>query len=98
MKLGLGLERLEFEDETTADIFDALWPLTAGHRIRKRRHAVPEGELNWEVDQFLDRDLVLAEVEIASAETPVTVPDWLAPHVVREVTGEPAYQNSALAR
>lgn len=98
VKLGLGLERLEFEDETTADIFDALWPLTAGHRIRKRRHAVPEGELIWEVDQFLDRDLVLAEVEIPSAETPVTVPDWLAPHVVREVTGEPAYQNSALAR
>ena len=97
VKLGLGLERLEFEDETTSDTFDALWPLTVGHRIRKRRHAVPEGELVWEVDQFLDRDLVLAEVEIPSAETPVTVPEWLAPHVVREVTGEPAYQNSALA-
>jgi len=98
VKLGLGLERLEFEDETTAEIFDALWPLTAGHRIRKRRHVVPSGNLAWEIDEFQDRDLVLAEVELPSAEMPVTVPDWLAPQVVREVTGEVAYQNSALAR
>jgi CHAD domain-containing protein/CYTH domain-containing protein len=98
MKLGMGLERLEFEDETTAEIFDAMWPLTAGHRLRKRRHVVPEGELAWEIDQFLDRELVLAELEIPSAETPVTVPDWLAPYVVREVTGELEYLNSTLAR
>jgi len=98
MKLGLGLERLEFEDETTAEIFDALWPLTAGHRLRKRRHMVPEGALAWEVDQFLDRELVLAEIELPSAETPVTVPEWLAPYLVREVTGELEYLNSTLAR
>ena len=98
VKLGLGLERLEFEDETTAEIFDALWPLTTGHRIRKRRHVVPAGDLAWEIDQFLDRELVLAEIELPSAETPVTVPEWLAPCVVREVTGEPAYLNSTLAR
>ena len=98
VKLGLGVERLEFEDETTAEIFDALWPLTAGHRIRKRRHVVPNGVLAWEIDEFLDRDLVLAEVELPSAEAPVAVPEWLAPQVVREVTGEPAYLNSTLAR
>jgi CHAD domain-containing protein/CYTH domain-containing protein len=98
VKLGLGLERLEFEDRTTADVFDALWPLTSGHRIRKRRHVVPDGELTWEIDQFLDRDLVLAEVELPSAETPVTVPKWLAPQMDREVTGEPGYQNSVLAK
>ena len=55
-----------------------MWPLTLGRRLRKRRHAVPEGGLTWEIDQFLDRDLVLAEVELPSAETPVTVPKWLA--------------------
>ncbi len=98
VKLGLGLSRLEFEDETTAGIFGALWPLTVGRRIRKRRHAVPQDGMVWEVDQFLDRELVLAEIELPAAGTPVTVPEWLAPHVVREVTGEPGYQNSVLAR
>jgi CYTH domain-containing protein len=51
----------------------------------------------WEVDQFLDRELVLAEVELASADALVTVPAWLAVQVVREVTGEAGYQNSVLA-
>jgi CHAD domain-containing protein/CYTH domain-containing protein len=97
VKLGLGLSRLEFEDETTAEIFAALWPLTVGRRIRKRRHAVPQDGMVWEVDQFLDRELVLAEVELASADALVTVPAWLAVQVVREVTGEAGYQNSVLA-
>ena len=52
----------------------------------------------WEIDQFLDRDLVLAEVELPSAATEVTVPPWLAPVVRREVTDEPAYGNAELSR
>ena len=98
VKLGTGLARQEFEDETTSEAFDAMWPLTEGRRVRKRRHVIPEGELHWEIDQFLDRDLVLAEVEIPTADTVVTFPDWLTPVLEREVTGEVAYLNSTLAR
>jgi len=52
----------------------------------------------WEVDEFTDRDLWLAEVELPSADHEAKPPDWLAPHIVREVTNEPEYLNINLAR
>jgi CYTH domain-containing protein len=65
--------------------------------VRKRRYRIPAGDLTWEIDQFLDRDLVLAEVELAAVDTPVVPPDWLQPYLVREVTGEAEYENRQLA-
>ncbi|MDH3496760.1 MAG: CHAD domain-containing protein [Gemmatimonadota bacterium] len=98
VKFGAGVERIEIEEETTADLFAALWPHTVGCRVRKRRHRVADGSLTWEVDVFADRELVLAEVELPHPETTVEPPAWLEPFVVREVTGEPAYVNLNLAR
>lgn len=98
VKLGQGVQRIEVEDETTADVHAVLWPLTKGCRIRKRRYLVPEGSRTWEVDQFLDRDLVLAEIEMESADEEVCIPAWLQPFVVREVTDDPAFVNLSLAR
>lgn len=98
LKNGFGLVREEIEEETTARVFDAMWPLTEGRRVRKRRYLVPEGSLLWEVDEFLDQDLVLAEVELPSPEIIPPIPDWLRPVLVAEVTGDRAYANSILAR
>jgi len=98
VKLGAGVARIEVEEETTRELFDVLWPATRARRVRKRRYAVPEGELTWEVDEFTDRTLVLAEVELPAADTPVVFPPWLAAYVVKEVTDDPAYLNSALAK
>ncbi|HEX6106168.1 MAG TPA: CHAD domain-containing protein [Gemmatimonadales bacterium] len=98
VKSGTGLSRLELEEETTRELFDRVWPLTEGRRVVKRRYRVPDGDLTWEIDQFLDRDLVLAEVELPSPETQVEPPGWLRPYVVRDVTGEPEYTNLRLAR
>jgi CYTH domain-containing protein len=100
VKLGAGVRRIEVEEATTRELFDALWPLTAGRRVRKRRHLVPDGDLTWEIDDFADRDLVLAEVEFpaSGAQTRVAIPNWLAPYVVRDVTDEPEYVNARLAR
>jgi CYTH domain-containing protein len=98
IKMGSGVVRTELEDETTCEIHQAMWPLTEGRRLTKRRHNVPAGSLTWEVDEFTDRDLVLAEIELPAADTKVEYPAWLAPYVVREVTGEPEYLNSVLAR
>ena len=53
--------------------------------------------MTWEIDEFPDRNLVMAEVELPSPSTEVTAPDWLRPHVVREVTDDPAYTNYRLA-
>ncbi|MDF1503892.1 hypothetical protein, partial [Roseisolibacter sp. H3M3-2] len=98
VKLGSGVARVEVEEETTPALFAVLWPTTRERRIRKRRFAVPDGALTWEVDQFAGRDLVLAEVELPTADAAVVVPAWLAPYVVREVTDDPAYVNANLAQ
>ncbi len=97
VKLGNGLSRLEIEEETTEAVFEHLWSLTEGRRVRKRRYYVPDGSVLWEIDEFVDRDLVLAEVELASPETAVEVPPWLAEVLVRDVTGEAEFLNVNLA-
>lgn len=98
IKLGRGITRTEVEEETTRQIFLRLWSLTRGRRVRKRRYVVPTGDLVWEIDRFRRIPLILAEVELASEDTEVVFPPWLAPHVVREVTGEDSFVNINLAR
>ena len=98
IKLGPPGERIEVEEPTVPELFAALWPLTVHARIRKRRHIVRDGALRWEVDVFLDRDLVLAEVELENIAQSVVIPSWLNSFIVREVTHEPAYLNSVMAQ
>jgi len=98
VKSGQGLRRTEIEEATTPELFAALWPLTEGCRVVKRRYLVPEGALTWEIDEFLDRPLALAEIELPTEDTRVAIPAWLAEYVVRDVTGEPEYLNRTLAR
>jgi len=98
VKLGAGLVRTEVEEECTRDLFDALWPLTEGRRVRKRRHVVEDGSWRWELDEFTDRALVLAEIELPSADLTSESPAWLLSVMEREVTDDPAYVNANLAR
>lgn len=98
VKSGRGIARLEIEEACDAALFDALWPLTAGRRVEKRRNVVEDGAVSWEVDVFMDRDLVLAEVELGAPDAAVLLPEWLSAYVVREVTDEAAFVNANLAR
>jgi len=98
VKVGSGLVRTELEEETSAEVFKTMWPLTKGKRLSKRRHRVPQGHFTWEIDEFTDRELVLAEIELPSAETAIEIPDWLEPCVEREVTGDATYLNWTLAK
>jgi CYTH domain-containing protein len=97
VKEGSGLTRLEVEETVTPGMFAQFWPLTEGRRLRKRRYRIADGNLTWEIDQFLDRDLVLAEVELPGTPTEVPIPDWLGPYLDREVTADQAYSNLHLA-
>ncbi|MHC4776119.1 MAG: hypothetical protein ACYTBR_12770 [Planctomycetota bacterium] len=87
------------EDERTISEqeFRKHWPRTAGRRLTKTRYRIEQDGLVWEIDRYDGLDLVLAEVELPSADTEITVPDWLQPHVVREVTDEPQFQNYEIA-
>jgi CYTH domain-containing protein len=97
VKLGTGLQRVEIEEETTEQVFEQMWPLTAGRRIDKIRYEVEDGGYLWIIDQFLDRDLVLAEVELPALGLIPAIPEWLAPYLVRDVTSDPRYVNVNLA-
>jgi CYTH domain-containing protein len=98
VKLGSGVERIELEEEADEPVFQHLWLLTEGRRLRKRRYVVANGDDMWEIDEFLDRPLVLAELELEQADAKVKIPDWLKPVLVREVTEEKEYTNHSLAR
>jgi len=97
LKTGAGLVRTEIEEEIPAALFERMWPLTEGRRLRKRRYSIPDGAHTWEVDEFLDRELVLAEIELRGVKDEVPIPDWLGAVLVREVTDEKAYTNASLA-
>jgi len=98
IKVGSGLERMEIEEETSDEQARAIWRLTRGNRLRKRRYSIRESDdLVWEVDRFLDRHLVLAEIELPTADTEFEIPRWLEKVLVREVTEEPEYSNAQLA-
>ena len=98
IKLGSGLVRTEVQEEIEPELFERLWPLTEGRRLTKNRYRFAAGGLVWEVDGFTDRDLWLAEVELASADQTSRPPDWLEPLIVLEVTDDPDYLNVNLAR
>lgn len=97
MKTGSGRVRQEREGSITPEEFARDWPSTLGRRIRKIRRCVEDGALLWEIDEFLDFQLVMAEVELPSVEHPVSVPKWLAAEVIREVSDDSRYHNYALA-
>lgn len=62
--------------------------------IDKHRHVERHGGLTWEIDVFHgDNDgLVLAEVELPSSDTLLTLPAWAG----EEVSSDPRYFNSNL--
>ncbi len=96
-KRGEGLSREEAEIEISAEQFHALWPLTEGRRLRKRRHTLPYEGHEIEVDLYqghLD-GLLVAEVEFDSEQEAgdFDPPGWFG----EEVTGDDAYMNRTLA-
>ena len=98
LKRGLGLVREEVERRIDAATFEREWPRTEGMRLRKVRTRITEGDRVWEIDRFLDLPVALAECELPAVDAPLTIPPWLAAYIEREVTEEPAFRNSALAR
>jgi adenylate cyclase len=91
----LGHTRQEFDYAIPASDARALLALCVGGLVDKRRHYVKhEGHL-WEVDEFLgdNAGLVVAEIELSSADESFARPDWIG----AEVTDEPRYYNLALA-
>ncbi len=92
----VGIVRNEFEYEIPhADAVELL-KIAAPFVLSKTRCKVEHAGHIWEVDFFEGRHegLILAEVELESAEEKVELPDW----ILAEVSGDPRYYNSHLAQ
>ena len=89
-----GASRAEFEYEIPAGDAELLLGLCAGPVIEKTRHRIDHVGHTWEIDVFhgANEGLVVAEVEIASPDTPVELPAWAGD----EVTSDPRYFNANL--
>lgn len=90
-------------DEAEERIGEAEWAAALARAdpqrrpIRKTRHVVAHGEQTLEIDVFEEpAGLTVIEVELASEDEAVELPDWLGEW--REVTGDPRYLNWSLAR
>ena len=96
-KVGRGSHREEREIKLTPKQFAALWPGTAGRRLRKVRYEVSWDKVMIEVDIYRGRHtgLVVAEVEFPDRAScrKFKPPSWFG----REVTGEKPYSNVRLA-
>lgn len=92
---GRGLVRTEYEYAIPVADARELLTLCTPHILIKRRHLVPVADLTWELDVFEGRHagLVLAEIELDSADRPIDLPAWVG----KEVTGDPRYYNAVLA-
>ena len=91
----LGHTRQEFDYPLPVADARALLALCVGGVIDKRRHYVEHAGHLWEVDEFLgdNAGLVVAEIELESADESFARPDWAG----REVTDSARYYNLALA-
>jgi CYTH domain-containing protein/CHAD domain-containing protein len=97
-KTGSGEVREEAEVPIELHAFEALWPLTAGRRVRKVRHYVPlDEDRRAEIDVYAGEleGLRTAEVEFGSREEAdrFEPPPWLG----EELTGDRRYANRSLA-
>ena len=90
-----GLSRFEFEREIPLGITERLLNRCSGV-VDKVRHLVEYGGHTFEVDEFKgdNEGLIVAEVELESANENVVLPPWIGD----EVTGERCFYNSLLVK
>jgi CYTH domain-containing protein len=95
--LTVGVSRLEFEYEIPlADAVHMLDALCERPLVEKTRYRIPVNGHTWEIDEFHGENegLVVAEIELASADDTFDRPDWLG----QEVSNDPRYFNANLIR
>ncbi|MBO1924940.1 CYTH domain-containing protein [Thiomicrorhabdus sp. 6S3-12] len=94
--LEIGLSRDEYEYSIPMeDAEKMLKTLAVGPVIEKMRYLVNYGSHTWEIDEFYgdNSGLIVAEVEMASENDEIAMPEWAG----KEVTHEARYYNISLS-
>ncbi|WP_127845243.1 CYTH domain-containing protein [Psychroflexus aestuariivivens] len=91
-----GTSRFEWEQEIPVEEAKSLLKLCEPGIIEKTRFLVKKGKHIFEIDEFYGENegLIVAEVELNSADEKFQKPNWLG----TEVTGNPKYYNSVLSK
>jgi len=92
-----GISRAEFEYPIpAAEAAELLDRLCLRPLIEKTRYRVEHAGRVWEIDEFFgeNQGLVLAEVELESADARLELPPWSG----REVSDDPRYYNASLVQ
>ncbi len=92
-------KRIEMEERLSKNEYlELLMQADPEYRsIRKQRYCLSEHGLYYNIDVYPHwQDQALMEIELYSGEEEVTFPEGIS--VIREVTGEEAYTNPAIAR
>lgn len=94
--LTVGIMRQEFEYEIPVADAEQLLKMCGRRVLKKYRRTIEYGGHVWEIDFFAGRHagLILAEVELASPDESVDLPEWVA----QEVSGDARYFNSNLVK
>ena len=90
------IARNEWEFSIPPEDAAAIMKISLPGKIIKTRYIIPAGVHRFEVDVFHDKNegMVVAEIELTHEDEKFDIPDWLG----EEVTGNPAYYNSNLAK
>jgi adenylate cyclase len=92
-----GISRAEYEYEIPPEeAKEMLRTLCLRPLVEKTRYRVPFAGKVWEVDEFSGENegLVVAEIELPSADCPFEKPTWIG----EEVSQDPRYYNSNLSK
>lgn len=86
-------KRREAEFHINEDTFMKYWPLTEGSRVYKKRLVKVSKGNNIEIDAFLDRLLLLAEIEVTDEAKLEALPK-----LGMDVTGNKSWTNKSLSK
>lgn len=92
-----GISRSEYEFDIPVEDAEAmLQELAVGPVVEKTRHLIEVGGHVWELDVFAgdNEPLVMAEIELRSADESFVIPQWAG----LEVSDDPRYYNVNLAQ
>ena len=87
------LVRKELEMKISKKTFNKYWPRTSGKRIIKKRLQMPYQNYIVEIDAYLYRDLIVAEIEVPTIERA----NNLSP-LGKNITNDMAYKNKNLTK
>lgn len=72
-------------------------PESDSRYIQKKRYIYKRGNDVWEVDDFLEVSIIVAEIEIPNRDYKVKLPPFITKNLIYEVTGIREFSNKNLS-